>query len=133
MLHLFLGRTRSLHIQFLRYLFVGGSSAVLDILIYVILMQVYGMNYLLAAFVAYMIGLSWNYVISLLWVFESKHNRGRELIMILFIAMGGLFWTELLLYFAVEFGGYDALISKIVVLWIVLVWNFGMRKLYVFH
>ena len=91
------------------------------------------MNYLLAAFVAYMIGLSWNYVISLLWVFESKHNRGRELIMILFIAMGGLFWTELLLYFAVEFGGYDALISKIVVLWIVLVWNFGMRKLYVFH
>jgi putative flippase GtrA len=130
--HFFVGRTRTVHIQFLRYLFVGGSSAVLDMFIYALLLQ-WGMHYLLAAFVAYAAGFSWNYVTSVLWIFESRHPRLAEFFMVAAIAVGGLLWTEFLLFCAVEFLGGDPLLSKIVVLWIVLAWNFGMRKAYVFH
>lgn len=130
---LFVGKTRSVHIQFLRYLFVGGSSAVLDLVIYKLLLDFTAIHYLLAAFIAYMFGLVWNYVTSVVWIFQSRHGRKKEFLMVFFIACGGLFWTELLLYLFVDFARIDAFYSKVIALWIVLLWNFGMRKFYVFH
>ena len=80
-----------------------------------------------------MIGLPWNYTAALLWVFESRHNRTKEMILVFLIALGGLFWTEFLLWIGVEFLHGEPFITKCIVLWIVLIWNFGMRKLFVFH
>ena len=133
MLNFFFGRTRTVHIQFMRYLFVGGSSAVLYLLIHFSLTEYAGIHYLISAFIAYMLGLTWNYILGLIWVFESRHHRTKELLMILFIALGGLAWTELILFTLVEYGGLYHLVANFITLWLVLVWNFGMRRAYVFH
>ena len=134
MKNLVFGRAKNGHIQFLRYFFVGGSSAVVDMTIYAALLFVFGEAlYLLFAFIAYMFGLAWNHSLCLLWVFESKHARWKELAMVFAIAAGGLFWTELLLWIGVEFLGGTPLYTKAVVLFIVLAWNFSMRKIFVFH
>jgi len=53
--------------------------------------------------------------------------------MVTMVSIGGLMWTELLLWIAVGFIHMDPIISKMIVLWIVLGWNFGMRKLFVFR
>ena len=133
MKHFIFGRAKNIHIQFLRYFFVGGSASVVDLLVYSILITVVDTHYALAAFLGYMFGLSWNYVISLAWVFESKHNRVKEILMVFCIAIGGLLWTWLILYILIDFAGIDAIIAKILSQIIVLFWNFGMRKYYVFH
>ncbi|MFH1670633.1 MAG: GtrA family protein [Patescibacteria group bacterium] len=133
MKHLIFGRAQSVHIQFLRYFFVGGSSAVLDLLVFAILIEYFDIHYLLAAFFSYMVGLLWNYVLCIIWVFESRHHRVLEFTMVFLIALGGLLWTELLMWILVEFANMVPIIAKIIVLWIVLLWNFGMRKVYVFH
>ncbi|MCF7844858.1 MAG: GtrA family protein [Kiritimatiellales bacterium] len=127
------GKSVKLHIQFLRYIFVGGTSSVLDLLVFAILVSYYDVHYLLAAFFSYMAGLLWNYVLCVVWVFESKHKRLLEFLMVVFIAFGGLMWTELLMWIFVEYVDVMPIIAKIIVLWIVLFWNFGMRKVYVFH
>jgi len=107
---------------------------VVDLAVYGALLYFFGDPlYLLFAFVAYMFGLTWNHSLCLLWVFESKHARWKELTMIFAIAMGGLFWTELLLWIGVASFGGDPFFTKFFVLFIVLVWNFGMRKVFVFH
>jgi len=91
------------------------------------------MHYLEAAFIAYTFGLIWNYYLSLIWIFESRRGRAAELSMVIAIAVGGVLLTELLLWAFVANAGMDPIPAKIIVLWIVLIWNFGMRKAYVFH
>lgn len=133
MRHFIFGRTRSIHIQFLRYFFVGGSAAIVDLLVFAVLVEYLDIHYLLAALIAYMFGLAWNHIICLLWVFQSKHGRLKEVVMVVLIAFGGLFWTELILFGLVDLGGMQEIIAKMISQVIVLVWNFGMRKIYVFH
>jgi putative flippase GtrA len=133
MRHIVLGRTRHPHIQFVRYFFVGGTSAVVDLIAYTILLKFFGVHYLAAAFFAYMVGLTWNHLLCLLWVFESRHSRLREVTMVFLIALGGLVWTEVILYALVGFMGLGAIVAKVISQGLVLIWNFGMRKAYVFH
>ena len=134
MKHLLCGQSNNGYVQFFRYFFVGGSSAVVDLTIYGLLLYYFGSSlYLFFAFVSYMIGLTWNHFLCLLWVFERKHNKSKEFTMVFLIAMGGLFWTELLLWIGVAFLHGPPFLTKAIVLCIVLIWNFGMRKLLVFH
>lgn len=119
--------------QFLRYFFVGGSAAVLDLLVFTVLITYAGMHYILAAFLAYMCGLAWNHFLCVFWVFDSKHDRAKELLMVFLIALGGLLWTWVILYILIDVFGLDAVISKMISQILVLFWNFTMRKFYVFH
>ena len=132
MRHFVLGRARSAHVQFFRYFFVGGSSAVFDLFIYAVCLW-FGIHYLVAAFVAYTLGFVWNHFLCVMWVFEPRHSRSKEVAMAFAIALGGLAWTELILYGLVDFVGIHAIVAKIISQFVVLLWNFGMRKMYVFH
>lgn len=134
MKYLFFGRAHRMRVQFFRYFIVGATSAVVDLSVYGVLLAIFGAKlYLVWAFVAYMFGLAWNHMLCLLWVFESRHERWKELSMVFFIALGGLFWTELLLWIGVDFLSGHPFYTKPFVLLIVLLWNFSMRKAYVFH
>ena len=133
MKHWFFGPVTSARIQFLRYVFVGGSSAVVNLVSYGFLTEVLDIHYLLAALFGYSLGFCWNYLISVLWVFKSRHSRRKEVAMVVIITIGGLLWTELLLYLFVEFAHLHHFVSMFITLWIVLIWNFGMRKRFVFH
>jgi putative flippase GtrA len=133
MKHWFIGPVTSARIQFLRYIFVGGTAAVVNLVSYGFFTEGLAIHYLLAAFLGYTLGFLWNYLISVLWVFKSRHSRRREVVMVVVITMGGLLWTELILYFFVEFGHLHHFLGMFITLWIVLIWNFGMRKKFVFH
>lgn len=130
---LLLEKTTSANLQFLRYFFVGGSAAVVDLFAYGALVKLLGMHYIPAAFLAYMAGLAWNHLLCVFWVFQSKHQRGKELLMVFLIAVGGILWTWLILYLLIDFAGIDEVVAKMVSQILVLFWNFTMRKLYVFH
>ena len=122
-----------MHMQFLRYFFVGGSAAVVDLLIFTVLVTYFDLHYAIAAFIGYMLGLAWNHFLCIIWVFESKHDRAKEIFMVFAIALGGLLWTWLILYLLIDIAGFDAVISKMISQILVLFWNFTMRKFYVFH
>lgn len=130
--HWVFGTAHGLKIQFFRYFFVGGTSAVVDFVTYVLLLS-FGMHYLLAQFFAYCVGFSWNYTFSILWVFESSKKFMREITITFIITMFGLLWTELLLFGMVDWIGIGAIVAKIIATAIVLFWNFGARKVWVFR
>ncbi|MDD5623346.1 MAG: GtrA family protein [Candidatus Peribacteraceae bacterium] len=130
--HWVFGPARGTRIQFFRYFFVGGSSAVVDFCVYVTLLSL-DTHYLLAQLGAYCIGFIWNYLFSILWVFESSKNFVREVAATFVITMLGLLWTELLLYGMVDFFDLGEITAKIIATAIVLFWNFGARKVFVFR
>ncbi|MFH0770736.1 MAG: GtrA family protein [Candidatus Peregrinibacteria bacterium] len=133
MKHYFFGRTRRLHIQFFRYLFVGGSASIVDLAVFALLVQRMNMHYASAAVIAYMAGLLWNQFFCLLWIFESSRGILRDFLLAFVIALFGLLWTELLLWMFIDHFALHAVIAKFVTLWIVLLWNFFMRKYFVFR
>ena len=130
---LVVAKTRNPRIQFLRYLFVGGSSAIVDLGIYSVLTTVLEMNIYLAALIGYTVGFAFNHFLSVLWIFESKHSRRKEVTIAYSIAIGGLLWTEVLLLVFVDMLGIGRIVGKAMTQVIVLGWNFGMRKKFVFH
>lgn len=129
----FIHKTQAAHMQFLRYFFVGGTAAVVDLLTFTLTVSYSEVHYAIAAFVGYMLGLMWNHFLCIIWVFESKHDRSKELLMVFFIAVGGLLWTWGILYVFIELLQMDAIIAKMLSQILVLIWNFSMRKFYVFQ
>jgi putative flippase GtrA len=126
------GPTHSTRIQFFRYFFVGGSSAVVDFCVYITLLH-FGVHYLLAQMGAYCVGFVWNYVFSILWVFQSSKKFVKEITITFIITAFGLLWTELLLFGMVDFVGLGEIVAKLIATAIVLFWNFGARKMWVFR
>lgn len=119
-------------IQFVRYLFVGGSASVVDFATFAYMVTLLDHNLYLAAFVGYTAGFVWNHVLSVLWIFESRHSRKKEVMIAYSIAIGGLIWTELLLWVFADMLHLDELISRLIAMMLVIVWNYGMRKKFVF-
>lgn len=126
-------KTSAAPLQFLRYFFVGGSSAVVDLFAFTVLVKYADLHYIPSAFIGYMAGLAWNHMLCVLWVFDSKHSRTKELLMVFAIAIGGLLWTWAILSILIEVAGIDEVYAKMISQILVLFWNFSMRKLFVFH
>jgi putative flippase GtrA len=119
--------------QFIRYLFVGGFAAVIDTGALYFFHSRLGIHHLVAAAAGFLLGLLTNYFISIAWVFESTGGFKEEFALFAIIGIGGLGWTELILWLGVDVAGAPVLTAKAIALALVLVWNFGMRKKFVFR
>ena len=131
-LRLFVTPTNNTFIQFFRYLFVGGFSAFIDIGSLFIMTSVLHINYLISAALAFIFGTITNYIISTMWIFKSKGNRKKELFLFIAIGITGLLWNELIIWSLVSKIGLFYLTAKLISTALVLFWNFGMRKKFVF-
>lgn len=125
-------KTDKTHIQFFRYLFVGGFSAVVDIGSLFLMTDIFHINYLVSAAIAFTFGIISNYFVSTIWIFESKGNKRKEFLIFVLIGIVGLLWNELILWSLVSKIGLFYLTAKIISTGFVLFWNFGMRKKFVF-
>lgn len=133
MKHLLIGRTRNLWVQLLRYAAVGGGAACVDAGTLFILYHWLGVHPLWAAGAGFLLGLAMNYLVSIAWVFESQGKMRREITLFAAIGLGGLGLTELILWMFVDLWGAPVMAAKAIALVIVLGWNFGMRRKFVFQ
>lgn len=125
-------KTKNPHLQFLKYFFVGAAASVVDFGTYAMLSTLLSFNVYLSAFFGYTIGFAVNHALAVAWVFESKMSRKKEVSLSYMIAIGGLLWTQLLLWVTVDLMNMHHLIARLLVMVIVLAWNFLMRKFFVF-
>lgn len=126
---LFREKTTNSFIQFFRYIFVGGISFVADAAALWLCEKF--MHYMIAAAIAFVVGLAVNYVLSVCFVFsetEQVKSKAKEFIVYAVIGVIGLLLTEAIMYLCTDIIGMYFLLSKIVAAAIVLVWNFAARK-----
>lgn len=129
---LFLEKNHDTRIQFLRYIFVGGAATIVDMGSLYILTSIMGLNYLISAAIAFILGVATNYLLCIAWIFESTGRVKKEIILFVVIGVGGLILNEVIIWLLVEEAKLYYMLAKTVAVVIVLVWNFGMRKKYVF-
>jgi putative flippase GtrA len=126
----FQAKTDSLLFQLLRYVVVGGVAFVVDFGLLFLLVNFLSVHYLIAAGISFISGLAVNYLLSISWVFNKDPNqlKSRNLFIFLITGLMGLGLNELLMYIFTHHIGFVYLISKVVTVPLVLLWNFFSRK-----
>lgn len=119
-------------LQFFRYLICGGTSTFVDLVMLYSLTHFIDVHHLVAAPLAYVTGTVTNYTLNTLLVFKSSGNIKKEFPLFAIIGIGGLLWTELILWIFVDMFGTYIMVAKIIAVIFVLNWNFFMRKKFVF-
>lgn len=121
-----------LAVQFLRYVAVGGVAFIIDFLVLTGALDL-GLHYILATVVAFIAGLLVNYCLCVLWVWSGTQARSfKDVFIFALIGVGGLLLTVALMWLAVDVLLWDVRISKIIIAILVLLWNFGLRRIFVF-
>lgn len=131
----FLRNTDATHVQFLRYLFVGGIATVVDAGVFYATVAALEAHYLIAQTAGFLAGLVSSYLLSIWWIFQSNGNIKKEFFLFALIGIGGLILSYALLYILIDvldIYHFQFMIAKAIAVIVVLFWNFGMRKKFVF-
>ncbi len=124
-------------IEFIKYCCVGGLAFLSDIgTIFICkeyLLSSFPFVLYLSVIIGFIVGLTVNYILSVLFVFTGAKEavKGKQMtFFIQFAVIGiiGLILTEALMYLGVEFLKWNYLIVKVFAAAIVLIWNYGARK-----
>ena len=124
-------KTDSLLMQFIRYFFVGGIAAVVNIGLLFIFTEIININYVISNIIAFIFGLIVNYCLSKKIVFtnENSVNKVFEFIMYAVIGVLGLGIDTLMLWIFTDKFKIYYMLSKMISTMITFIWNFVARKL----
>lgn len=123
---------RHIALQFIRYLAVGGVAFLVDYFFLNLCLHI-GLHYLIGTVIGFIAGLATNYSLCVLWVWRgTKARTMRDIFVFTLIGIGGLALTALLMWISVDHFQIDPRIAKAVIAGIVLFWNFGLRRIFVF-
>ena len=118
-------------ISFMRYLVAGGLGFVIDYGTLALCYEVIGLHYLLSAMAGFSLGLVFVYISSNRWVFFKRRLPDKvwlEFLIFASIGIAGLGLTVLFMWVFVDVCGIYPLIAKLFTTFLVLLWNFGSRK-----
>ena len=120
--------------QLLRYGVVGGIAFLVDYGSLWALTEWCGLHYMWSAAIAFVLGLTCNYLLSTLWVFgESKiRSPWAEFLAFAVIGVVGLGLNELIMYLCQDVLSIHYMIGKIISTVIVFFWNFLARRFLLF-
>ena len=119
-------------LQFFRYLICGGVATVCDMTVLFTLTYFFSVNHLYAAALAFVVGVATNYYLNTILVFQSSGKFKKEFPLFAMIGIGGLLWTEVILWIFVDKLDLQIMLAKVIAVILVLNWNFFMRKKFVF-
>ncbi len=128
---LFFENTNNSLIQFIRYFFVGGIAAVVNIGLLFVISELLNINYIIANILAFIAGLITNYCLSKKFVFTNNNSMNKmfELFMYTLIGVLGLIFDTFILWlFTSKFKIYY-MISKVISTILTFIWNFLARKI----
>lgn len=116
--------------QILRFGVVGGIAFVIDYVTLIVCKEIFNLNVLVSAAIAFTISVIFNYILSILWVFDVDKEKDKKKNFIIFIIFSiiGLVLTELIMWVGTDLMNISYLIVKIIATAIVMVFNFVTRK-----
>jgi putative flippase GtrA len=117
-------------VQVIRSLIVSIVALVFDFGMLIILKEIFGLHYLLAAALSFCLGVAVNYYLSVKWVFANRKfsNKHAEFTIFFAICAVGLALNLGIIAGMVQLAGSDYKVAKGVSTVIVFFWNFIARK-----
>ncbi|RNI25598.1 GtrA family protein [Rufibacter latericius] len=120
-------------LQMIKFVLVGGVCVVFDMAIFILLIDFYHVNYMVANFSSTILAILLNYLISKVWVFKSgKYSSKVEFIAFMFFSIAGLLINQGLVWLFVEKVMLEPKSGKFLAILLVAVFNFVTKKVFVF-
>ena len=125
--------TKKLLQQIIRFGFVGGTAFIIDAGILFILTQFLNVHYLISGMISFTVSVIYNYILSIMWVFDAKkdNNKAQELSIFIGLSVIGLGINQFIMWVMVDKIGVYYMLSKIVSTFVVMVYNFITRKIFI--
>ena len=118
--------------QIFKFGIVGGIAFIIDYTLLYILTEYIGIHYLISSIISFTISVIFNYILSVKWVFNVKRKQGtREFIIFIILSLIGLLINSLIMYLMVDICNIYYMISKLISTFIVMVYNFITRKIFI--
>lgn len=123
---------KKLFAQIMKFGVVGVVAFIIDYGLLALLTEVFGINYLVSATISFTASVIFNYLASMRYVFTHKEGMSRRREFVIFVALSaaGLVINNLCMWAGVELLGVHYLITKIGATFIVMMWNFVTRKIF---
>ncbi|MBR6444244.1 MAG: GtrA family protein [Firmicutes bacterium] len=118
--------------QFSKFTVTGATCFAIDFGLMVLLKEVFGVYYLAASGISFVVATCINYLISKHWVYDvkDKHAQFKELIVFIILSAIGLGINTCLLWVFTSKVGLNYKISKLIAGMIGSIYNYITRKLY---
>lgn len=110
------------------YGIIGSFSSGLDFLIYTLLVQVGGIQYLLANCISVLAGISTSFILNRNFNFKVKDHAKRRFSIFLTVGLCGLVISNLILYICIDVLSIDKLVSKLLSIVLVVFFQFLVNK-----
>ena len=129
---LFVSKTNNSLIQFVRYFFVGGVAAVVNIGMLYVFTDLFHIYYLVSNIFSFTLGLIVNYLLSKKFVFQDEKNinKSKEFLIYAIIGVLGLGFDTLFMGLFTGVMKIYYMLSKIISTMLVFIWNFVARKVF---
>lgn len=120
--------------KIIKYFFIGGAAAVVDITLFTIFAKFLEYNYLLVGLLTFLLATAVNYVLSIRYVFKSasKHSKQKEIFLIYLVSSIGLGINLFVLFVAISIIELEMFFSKLLATSSVFFWNYYTRKYLIF-
>ena len=118
--------------QLARFGVVGVIAFAVDYAVLLLLTEVAGIHYLISSAVAFLVSVVCNYILSIVFVFETDKSRSKTAQFAVFTLMsaGGLGINQLMMWALSDLLPVPYQLSKLVATAVVMVYNFVTRKLF---
>ena len=110
------------------YGIIGSFSSGLDFLIYTLLVQLVGLQYLVANCISVVAGISTSFYLNRNYNFKVKDHTKRRFSIFFTVGLCGLVMSNLILYLCIDNLGMDKLISKLLSIVLVVFFQFLVNK-----
>lgn len=122
---------KKLIIQLFKFGIVGVIALLIDVGVLLILREILHIDVLIASAVSFCVSVTANYILSMLFVFESKdNNKTREFLIFVVLSVGGLLLNQLIMWLGTDIFAVYYMWVKIFALLFVPIYNFVTRKIF---
>ena len=118
--------------QILKFGIVGIIAFIIDYVLLYVLTEYIGIYYLISSIISFTVSVIFNYIFSIKWVFDVKKKQGtKEFIIFVVLSAIGLLINSVIMYLMVDIFNIHYMVSKLVSTFIVMIYNFITRKVFI--
>lgn len=117
--------------QIFKFGIIGLIATIIDWTIFFVLNSIVNIQYLISGLIAFLFSFIFNYILSIKWVFDVKKESFLILAKFVILSFVGLGLNELLLFLFIDKLLIKVMISKVLSSFIVMIYNFITRKIFI--
>ena len=120
--------------KIVRYFFVGGISAIIDISLFTIFAGYFKFPWFIVSVITFIIATLVNYFLSIRFVFESgsRYKKHHEILGVFIVSTLALLLNQMFLFIFIEKLNVNLVIAKCITTSILFLWNYYGRKKIIF-